>query len=83
MPNTKQASKRVRQIDKRHLANRLVLGNLRSAVKNARAAVDSAAPNAAELVSLATKAIDRAVTKGTVKRKTGSRYISRLVTRRA
>jgi len=83
VPNSKQASKRDRQRVKRHLTNRLVLGTMRTAVKSARLAVDAAAPNAAELVKTAISAIDRAVTKGSLKRKTASRYISRLAKRRS
>ena len=79
MPNNKQAAKRNRQRDKRRLKNRLVLASMRSSMRRARAAIDSSAPEAAELVKSAARLIDRAVTKGTLKRQTASRYISRLV----
>ena len=79
MPNNKQASKRNRQRDKRHLSNRLVLGAMRTRVKAARTAITEGADDAAELIKAAVAAIDKAVTKGSLKRRTASRYISRLV----
>lgn len=82
MPNHKSAEKRDRQRDKRRLANRLVLGNMRTALRSAKAAVEAKTPEAQALVKKAVSAIDRAVTKGALKRGTASRYISRL-TRKA
>ncbi len=83
MPNSKQASKRNRQRDKRRIHNRLVIGGMRASVKAARTAIQEGAANAADLIKVATSAIDSAVSKGSLKRKTASRYISRLITRRA
>ncbi len=83
MPNHKSAEKRVRQRVKRHLQNRVALGSMRSALSAARKAVDAGAENAPALVKKATSLIDRAVTKGSVKRQTASRYISRLARRKA
>lgn len=82
MANNKQASKRIRQQDKRRLRTRLVVGSMRTAIKKARAAVDTSADNAAELVRNATSLIDRAVSKGAIKRSSASRYISRLASRK-
>lgn len=79
MPNNKQAAKRNRQRDKRRLKNRLVLASMRSSIRRARIAIDAGTPDAAELVKSAARLIDRAVTKGSLKRKSASRYISRLV----
>lgn len=79
MPNTKQASKRNRQRDKRHLSNRLVLGTMRSAIKRAKTALDNGSDEAQALVQRAVSSIDKAVSKGAVHRRTASRYISRLV----
>lgn len=79
MPNNKQASKRNRQRDKRRIRNRLVLGSMRTNVKRARTAITEGAPEAAELIKAAVASIDRAVSKGSLKRRTASRYISRLV----
>ena len=83
MANNKSAIKRIRQNEKRRLRNRLTIGSMRTAIKKARAAVDGKADNASELVKAAGAAIDRAVSKGAIKRTTGSRYISRLMTRKA
>jgi small subunit ribosomal protein S20 len=71
-------AKCTRQRDKRRLRNRLVIGSMRTAVKRARIAVDAGAPEAPELVKTAIGRIDRAVTKGAIKRQTGSRLVSRL-----
>ena len=82
MPNHKSADKRNRQRLKRHLRNRVALGKMRNALKRARAALDGNSPDAPKLVRDAISFIDKAVSKGAVKRRTASRYISRL-TRRA
>lgn len=81
MANNKSAIKRIRQIEKRRLRNRLVVGTMRTAIRKARVAIDSGAEDAAQLVKSATSTIDRAVSKGAVKRATASRYISRLSSR--
>jgi len=81
--NNKSAIKRIRLNEKQRLRNRLVLASMRTAVKKARIAVDTSAENAAALVKAATSTIDSAVTKGSLKRTTASRYISRLATRKS
>ncbi|MCP4446470.1 MAG: 30S ribosomal protein S20 [Myxococcales bacterium] len=83
MANNKSAIKRIRQNEKARLRNRLVMASMRTAVKKARAAVDSSADNAAELVRAASSRIDRAVSKGALKRTTASRYIARLAVRKS
>ena len=82
MPNHKSAEKRNRQQSKHRLHNRIALGKMRTALKQAREAVGKNAAEAPVLVKSAVKFIDKAVTKGVLKRGTASRYISRL-TRRA
>ena len=82
MANNKSAIKRIRQIEKRRLRNRLVIGSMRTALKKARTAVETSADDAAALVRAATSAVDKAVSKGAVKRTTGSRYIARLAQRK-
>ncbi|MCG8419398.1 MAG: 30S ribosomal protein S20 [Proteobacteria bacterium] len=81
MPNHKSAEKRDRQRKKRRLANRAVVGRMRTVIKLARAAVDQKNPEADKLIKQAVSYIDQAVSKGALKRNTGSRYISRLVRR--
>ncbi len=82
MANNKSAIKRIRQIEKRRLANRLVLGSMRTALKKARIAIEGSADEAATLMRAASSAVDKAVSKGAVKRTTGSRYIARLAKRK-
>ena len=78
MPNHKSAAKRIRQTVKRQLNNRVSLGQMRTALKKARAAVAEGAENTDALVRSAVARIDKAVTKGVLKRRTAARYISRL-----
>lgn len=82
MANNKSAIKRIRQIEKRRLRNRLVVGSMRTALKKARTALDTKADDAAGLVRAASSAVDKAVSKGAIKRTTGSRYIARLASRK-
>lgn len=83
MANNKSAIKRIRQVSKRHLRNRQVLGSMRSALKSARTAIDAGDKNAGELIKTASSFVDRAVGKGVIKRNAGSRLISRLARRGA
>jgi small subunit ribosomal protein S20 len=78
VPNHKSAEKRVHQREKRRLRNRLVMGRMRSALKRARTAIEQKSPEAQKLLQEAVVVIDKAVSKGVVRRNTGSRYISRL-----
>ena len=57
------------------------MGTLRTAVKKARVAVDAKSDDSAKLIKAAVAIVDKAVTKGILKRRTASRYVSRLVTR--
>ncbi len=81
MANIKSAEKQNRKMIKNRARNRAALAALRTAVKNARTAVDSKAADAQSLVKNAVSIIDGAVTKGILKRQTASRYVSRLATR--
>ena len=81
MANNKSAIKRIRQVEKRHLRNRQVLGAMRTALKKARQALDAGESNASNLVTAAVSSVDKAVGKGVLKRNTGSRLISRLARR--
>jgi small subunit ribosomal protein S20 len=76
--NIASAQKKNRQMIKHRAANRSAMSALRTAVKSARTAVDSKAADAAELVKDAISTINKAVSKGLLKRKTASRYVSRL-----
>jgi small subunit ribosomal protein S20 len=81
--NNKSALKRIRQVSSRRLRNRNILGSMRTAIKVARSAVDAGENNASDLIRAAVSQIDRAVSKGALKRNTGSRLISRLSRRAA
>ena len=81
MANIKSAQKKNRQMIKHRTRNRSVMSGLRTSVKKARAAVDAKQADAAALVKEAISVIDRAVTKGVLKRETASRYVSRLASR--
>ncbi len=81
MANTKSAKKRDRQQESRRIRNRLIVGRMRTALKEARASIASDTPSK-DIVLFAVHTIDRAVSKGVLKRKTGSRLISRLTRNR-
>jgi small subunit ribosomal protein S20 len=81
--NIKSAEKQNRKMIRHRARNRAAMASLRTAVKSARNAVDTKAGNAGELVKAAISIVDGAVTKGILKRKTASRYVSRLATRQA
>jgi small subunit ribosomal protein S20 len=81
--NIKSAQKQNRKMIKNRARNRAAMATLRTAVKKARAAVDTKAGNASDLVKGAIAIIDKAVSKRILKRNTASRYVSRLSTRTA
>ncbi len=81
MANIKSAQKQNRKMIKNRARNRAAMATLRTAVKKARAAVDGKSADAAALVKKAVSVVDSAVSKGILKRRTASRYASRLMTR--
>ena len=81
MANIPSAEKQNRKMIKHRARNRAAMATLRTAVKKARTAVDERANDAPSLVKQAVSIIDSAVTKGILKRRTASRYVSRLSTR--
>jgi small subunit ribosomal protein S20 len=78
MANTKSAEKRNRQRLAREARNRVARGSARTAVKKARLAVAAGDPEAAELVRLAERALDKAASKGVIHANNASRRKSRL-----
>lgn len=82
MANIASAEKQNRKMIKHRARNRAAMATLRTAVKKARAAVDDKSNEASALVREAVSIIDSAVTKGILKRRTASRYVSRLATRK-
>lgn len=83
MANIASAQKQNRKMIKNRARNRAAMATLRTAVKKARIAVDAKSADSAKLVKAAVAVVDSAVTKGILKRRTASRYVSRLVTRTA
>mgnify|MGYP000851707362 CR=1 FL=1 len=79
MANHVQAKKRARQTVKKNQRNRYFRSTVRTAVKAVRAAVEKGeVAAAAEGLKTAVRNLDKAVTKGVLKRHTASRTISRL-----
>ena len=81
MANIASAEKKNRQMIKHRAANRSAMSAIRTAVKAARTAVDTKANDAAAQVKSAIAIIDKAVSKGLLKKQTGSRYVARLAAR--
>ncbi|MBI5037575.1 MAG: 30S ribosomal protein S20 [Candidatus Kerfeldbacteria bacterium] len=81
MPIKHAAFKHLRQTKKRTAQNKSVKGRLRSAMKDARAAITAKdKAKAAELVKAAVKVLDKAAQNKVVPKNTASRYKSRLMT---
>ncbi|MDA0366405.1 MAG: 30S ribosomal protein S20 [Chloroflexi bacterium] len=78
MAHTKSALKRIRQNVKHAAANRPYRTRAARAVREARAAIRSGSPAAAELVRTAQSALDRAARRDIIHRNSASRRKSRL-----
>ena len=76
MANHNSAIKRDRQNKKQRARNRQVRSTARTAAKKVQAITEP--ESAAEMLRTATKVIDKAASKGVLKKKTASRKISRL-----
>ena len=73
------AQKRHRQSLKRHARNQAIRSRVRTFVKRVRESIDAGnAAAASEQLGGATRALDKAVTKGVLHRNTAARKISRL-----
>ncbi len=80
MANIQSAEKQNRQRIRREARNRARKAEMRTAVKKLRAAIDSKdAGKAKEALKPALRLLDRAGRKGTIKRGTANRTVSRLV----
>lgn len=81
MASHASAKKRIRQTERRTARNRHVRSTVRTFIKRAREALSGGDKGAAKSAVLeAESAIRKAVSKGVVHAKTGSRYVSRLTT---
>lgn len=79
MPNIKSAIKRVSVIEKKTLRNNMIKSEYKTAVKRFEQAVENKnVEEATKLLSLATKKIDQACTKGVIIKNTASRKKSNL-----
>lgn len=83
MANIKSALKRMRQNEKSRLRNRAVRSQVRTAVKQARAALGAKSPDVPALVAEAIQRLDKAVTKGVIHKNTAARKKSALAHRLA
>jgi len=78
MPNIKSAIKRVKVAEKAHAANSQAKSAMRTTVKKAEQALATGAENAQELVVAASKALDKAASKGIIHKNAAARKKSRL-----
>lgn len=78
MANHKSAAKRAKQTEVRTERNRAIRSATRTAIKNFRMALDSQDGKAKELLDLATRAINKAASKGVLHKRTAARSVSRL-----
>ena len=79
MANHKSALKRHRQSEKRRIRNHAIKSRVRNLVRAVREAVESSDPKvAADTLRVASRALDKAVTKGVLHRNNAARRISRL-----
>lgn len=79
MPNSSSAKKRLRQNEKRRLANRTIKSAMRTQIRKVREAVDQGNFDLAETEArVAAKRLDRAGSKGVIHRNTAARTKSRL-----
>jgi small subunit ribosomal protein S20 len=79
-----QAEKRNRQSKRRALRNKMIKTGVRSVIKKLELALASAKPAEVQaLLKLAISRLDRANSKGVMKRRTSSRAISRLARKAA
>jgi small subunit ribosomal protein S20 len=77
--NIKSQIKRNRQNNKRRLRNRVDRGAARSAVKDARTAIDAGIPESKAALLQAIRLLDKAAEKGVIHRNNAARRKSRLV----
>ncbi len=79
MPNIKSAIKRVKVNEKSKLKNSAQKSALRTSIKNFEVAVhDNNIDKAKDSLNVATRKLDKAVSKGLIKKNTASRQKSRL-----
>jgi small subunit ribosomal protein S20 len=78
MANTKSARKRAEKSEAQRIENRAARSRMRTAVRRARAAVETGSTDSAELVARAVSVVDSTASKGVVHKNTAARTKSRL-----
>jgi len=78
MPNIKSAKKRVKVIETKTLRNKMIKSALKTAIKSAEFAIENNSENKEQVVALAMKKIDMAVTKGILHKNTAAHKKSSL-----
>ncbi|NQZ29542.1 MAG: 30S ribosomal protein S20 [Mycoplasmatales bacterium] len=78
MANIKSKMTRIKTNEKARVRNAAIKSRVRTAIKNAKAAIIAKGANAQELVSKAHKEINTAVSKGVFHKNNGARKSSRL-----
>ena len=78
MANIQSQKKRNRQNERAHERNKAVRSSLKTEAKKARTAVEAGDESAADMVQATSRALDKAVSKGVLHKKTAARRKSRL-----
>ena len=78
MANIKSKEKNIKRIEKSRQRNFAIKSKVKTAIKKYQTASKTNESNTKELLNLAQREIDRAVTKGVFHKKTAARKISRL-----
>ena len=81
MPNIKSAKKRVSIAEANYMRNKSINSALKTAIKKADAAIESNAADKADVVKVAVKKIDQAVSKGILHKNNAARKKSALIVR--
>ncbi len=81
MPNIKSAKKRVLVAEANYMRNKSINSALKTAIKKADAAIANDAADKAEVVKVAVKKIDQAVSKGILHKNNAARKKSQLIVR--
>ena len=81
MANIKSQIKRNRQNEKRRLRNKSVRAEMRTRTKSAVTAAENGSEDAAEMLRLAVKRIDKAASQGVIHKNTAANHKTRLVRR--
>lgn len=81
MPNIKSAIKRVKTAEQRRANNITAKSSMRTAVKNAEAAIANNEENAKDALLAASRKLDKAASKGLIHKNAAARKKSRLAKR--